>query len=37
MDLAGRHLIDIPQATSFDAPAHASSAGVVYAEATLAE
>lgn len=37
MDLAGRHLFDLPQATSFDAPAQASCAGVLFAEASLTE
>ncbi|HEY0248884.1 MAG TPA: ABC transporter ATP-binding protein [Gryllotalpicola sp.] len=37
MDLAGRHLFDLPQATSFDAPAQPFSAGVLYAEAAIAE
>jgi ABC-2 type transport system ATP-binding protein len=37
MDLAGRHLHDLPQATSFNAPAHPDYVGIVHAEPVLSD
>ncbi|MFC4243523.1 ABC transporter ATP-binding protein [Gryllotalpicola reticulitermitis] len=37
MDMAGRHLFDLPQATNFDAPSHPDYVGIVHAEPVLSD